>query len=82
MFPMRDHLYELATAHELELMKTAQYEQQLQEAQRVSHPVWWPELFRSLWKKLARVYGKRQHERQSPATATMYSCGREIVKPV
>lgn len=54
MFPMRDHLYELAKVHEIELMKQARHQQQLEQARNHSYATWTLEPVRRLWHTVRR----------------------------
>lgn len=52
MFPMRDQLYELAQAREMELMEMARREQQWLEAQGYQQESWMTSL-RRMWQRLS-----------------------------
>jgi hypothetical protein len=66
MFPMRDHLYELAQAREMELMEMARREQQLLEAQNYGDEDRWMATLRRMWQKLSGRMMDRQATGQHP----------------
>lgn len=54
MFPMRDHLYELAKAQEIELLARVRHEQMLEQTRNHNYQVWTLDTIRKLWQKLFR----------------------------
>lgn len=65
MFPMRDHLYELAKAQEIELLEKARREEQLAQAKNYDYETWSWESMRRLWQMF---FGGSQQAATPPQT--------------